>query len=111
VERVKILVAVHAELSRNEIMGIFTLNTQAPPSFEMHPPTRPHTGLRRLFAAAIVNDQFCETLLSKPEEALANGYLGQTFALTDHEKMVIKSVRADTLTDFAQKVNRALKGG
>jgi len=93
-------------------MAMLTFNTQASSSFDLdiHKSISPRTGLHRLFTAAIVNNQFCETLLSRPEEALANGYLGQTFALTDHEKMIIKSVRADTLTDFAQKVNRALKG-
>jgi len=67
------------------------------------------TGLHRLFAAAIVSDQFRETLLREPEAALANGYLGQPFALTDQEKTIIESVRANTLTDLAQKVNQALK--
>jgi hypothetical protein len=72
-------------------------------------PANTRTGLHRLFAAAIVSDQFRETLLHKPEEALAKGYLGQTFTLTDQEQILIKSIRADTLTDLAQKVNRALK--
>ncbi|MEO5886953.1 MAG: hypothetical protein ABIQ77_04745 [Anaerolineales bacterium] len=67
------------------------------------------TGLHRLFAAAIVSDQFRETLLREPEAALASGYLGQMFALTDQEKTIIESVRANTLTDLAQKVNQALK--
>ncbi len=66
-------------------------------------------GLQRLFAAAVVNDQFREVLLRKPEEALANGYLGQAFMLTDRERTIIQSIRADSLTDFAQQVNRALK--
>ena len=68
------------------------------------------TGLHRLFAAAIVSDQFREKLLREPEAALANGYLGQTFALTDMEEKIIKSVRASTLADLAQKVNHALRG-
>jgi hypothetical protein len=67
------------------------------------------TALHRLFAAAIVNDQFRNTLLREPDKALANGYLGQTFALSDQEKKIIKAIRAETLTDFAQKVNQALK--
>jgi hypothetical protein len=67
------------------------------------------TGLHRLFAAAIVSNQFRETLLREPEAALANGYLGQTFALTDLEETIIKSVRASTLADLAQKVNHALR--
>lgn len=89
-------------------MAMFTFNIQASSSFDIR--TSPRAGLHRLFAAAIVNDQFRETLLNRPEEALANGYLGQIFVLTDQEKMIIKSTRADTLTDLAQKVNRALKG-
>jgi hypothetical protein len=67
------------------------------------------TGLHRLFAAAIVSNQFRETLLREPEAALANGYLGQKFVLTDREETIIKSVRANTLTDLAQKVNHALR--
>jgi len=67
------------------------------------------TALHRLFAAAIVSDQFRATLLREPEQALANGYLGQTFPLTDQEKKIIKTIRAENLTDFAQKVNQALK--
>lgn len=41
--------------------------------------------------------------------ALEGGYLGQAFALTDQEKTIISNVRARDLTDFAQKVNQALK--
>jgi len=67
------------------------------------------SALHRLFAAAVVSDQFRKMLLRAPEEALANGYLGQTFPLTDQEKRIIKTIRAETLTDFAQKVNQALK--
>jgi hypothetical protein len=67
------------------------------------------SGLHRLFTAAIVNSQFREKLLSEPELALAGGYLGQAFALSDQEKTIISSVRARDLTDFAQKVNQALK--
>lgn len=67
------------------------------------------SGLHRLFAAAIVSDRFRKTLLSEPETALASGYLGQSFTLTDQERKVINAVRAENLTDFAQKVNRALK--
>ena len=93
-------------------MSMFTFKSQATSSFDFptHSPTVPRAGLPRLFAAAIVNDEFCETLLHRPEEALAQGYLGQAFSLTDQERTIIKSVRANTLTDFAQKVNRALKG-
>jgi len=91
-------------------MTMLTFNTYSSHPTSLGKPGNARTGLHRLFAAAIVSDQFRETLLHKPEEALANGYLGQTFMLTDQEKTLIKSIRADTLTDLAQKVNRALKG-
>lgn len=88
-------------------MTMLTLDSY--PALQVSKPVSTRTGLHRLFAAAVVSDQFRETLLNKPEEALANGYLGQTFALTDREKTIIKTIRANTLTDLAQKVNRALK--
>ena len=90
-------------------MAMFTLDYPTQP-LRVRNPTTARTGLHRLFAAAIVNDQFRETLLSRPDDALASGYLGQTFSLTDQEITIITSIRADTLTDLAQKVNRALKG-
>jgi hypothetical protein len=90
-------------------MTMLTLDNQSPASFDFRKTTSKRTGLQRLFAAAIVSDQFRKTLLRKPEEALAKGYLGQPFMLTDQEKLLIESIHADTLTDLAQKVNRALK--
>lgn len=68
-------------------------------------------GLSRLFAAAVVSRQFRETLLREPEAAIREGYLGQAFQLTDQEQKLLGSIRADSLTDLAQKVNRALKQG
>ena len=90
-------------------MTMLTFNTYPASALGIPRPSVGRTGLHRLFAAAIVSDQFRETLLREPESAMANGYLGQTFALTDQEKTIIKSVRANTLTDLAQKVNQALK--
>jgi len=90
-------------------MSMLTVDAYSASSLGFRRTSVGRTGLHRLFAAAIVSDQFRETLLREPEAALANGYLGQTFALTDQEKTIIKSVRASTLTDLAQKVNHALK--
>ena len=90
-------------------MTVFPLDLPTRPTFSLHASRSQRAGLPRLFAAAVVNDQFREILLRRPEEALANGYLGQPFLLTDQEKTLIKSIQADTLTDLAQKVNPALK--
>lgn len=88
---------------------MFTADTQTVSSFGYQKPTIQRKGLHRLFAAAIVSNQFRETLLKEPEAALANGYLGQPFSLSDQEKVIIQSVRATNLADLAQKVNQALK--
>lgn len=90
-------------------MAMLTIDTYPAPALGFRQNSTRRTGLHRLFAAAVVSGQFRETLLRKPEEALAKGYLGQAFVLTDDETSIIKSIRAETLTDFAQKVNRALK--
>jgi hypothetical protein len=90
-------------------MTLFSLDVHPVSAFDYRKPTDGRVGLHRLFAAAVVSHQFRETLLRKPEEALTKGYLGQPFILTDQEQMLIRSIRAETLTDLAQKVNRALK--
>src|SRR6266516_4740027 len=102
------VVAVGASLLlRRKPMTMLTLDIYSNPTQGFQKPPVPRTALHRLFAAAIVSDQFRKTLLRAPEEALANGYLGQTFPLTDQEKKIIKTIRAENLTDFAQKVNQA----
>ncbi|HLF72968.1 MAG TPA: hypothetical protein VI524_01370 [Anaerolineales bacterium] len=88
---------------------MLTFDAYSTSSRGLRRPSAERSGLHRLFAAAIVSDQFRTTLLREPERALANGYLGQTFTLTDQEKTIIRNVRAKNLTDFAQKVNQALK--
>jgi hypothetical protein len=90
-------------------MTMLTMDARSASSFNYRKPGSDRSGLHRLFTAAIVNSQFREKLLREPENALACGYLGQAFTLTDQEKTIISNVRARDLTDFAQKVNQALK--
>ena len=68
-----------------------------------------HAGLSRLFAAAVVNRDFRAELLREPEAALAKGYYGQTFTLSADERSLVTSIRADSLSDLARQVNRALR--
>jgi hypothetical protein len=42
---------------------------------------------------------------------LVNGYPGQTEPLSEDEKMLITSIRAESLSDLAKQVNWALKNG
>ncbi len=90
-------------------MAMLTFDAYTASSAGFRKPPAERGGLHRLFAAAIVNDQFRKTLLREPERALANGYLGQPFTLSDQEKAIIRTIRAENLTDLAQKVNQALK--
>lgn len=90
-------------------MTMLTLDASPSVSFKYRAPISKQSGLHRLFAAAVVNSQFRESLLCEPDTALAKGYLGQSFSLTDQEMNIVRTVRAKDLTDFAQKVNQALK--
>jgi hypothetical protein len=65
-------------------------------------------GLSQLFEAAVVNRQFCQLLLSQPEAALRQGYLGNAFDLTLEEQSLIISIQARSLPDLAQQVTTAL---
>jgi hypothetical protein len=66
-------------------------------------------GLSKLFEAAVVNRQFCLLLLSQPETALQQGYLGNSFDLTLDEKALIISIQANSLPDLAQQVTAVLR--
>lgn len=66
------------------------------------------TGLNKLFAAAVVNNQFCQLLLDQPELALQQGYFGDSFDLSLEEHALLISVRAESLPDLARQVTKAL---
>lgn len=66
------------------------------------------TAISNLFEAAVINDQFCQLLLSKPEKAIKQGYQGNSFELTSEEQDLIISINANSLSDLAQQVTRAL---
>jgi hypothetical protein len=66
-------------------------------------------GLSRLFEAAVVNRQFCQLLLSQPETALRQGYMGHSFDLTFEEQALIISVQANSLPDLAHQLTTALR--
>ncbi len=70
--------------------------------------SRNNIGLSKLFEAAVINRQFRQLLLNHPEIALQQGYMGNTFELTSEEQALIVSIRANSLTDLAQQVNKVL---
>ena len=76
---------------------------------EITKPTRNVAGLSKLFEAAVVNRQFRALLLNNPEKALQQGYQGNKFDLTLEEQNLIISIHANTLSELAQQVTRALR--
>ena len=71
-------------------------------------PVDAHAGLSGLFAAAVVSKSFCNLLLSAPEKALQQGYMGKTFALSAEDASLIVSLNAKSLPDLAKQVVRTL---
>lgn len=65
-------------------------------------------GLSKLFEAAVLNRQFCQLLLSQPEAALGQGYMGNTFDLTSEEQALLISIQANSLPELAKQVTAAL---
>lgn len=63
-----------------------------------------HKSLNQLLCAAAINRRFCEMLLHDPAQALATGYMSQTFTLTPEEREVVTGIRAEHLADFAAQV-------
>ena len=68
------------------------------------------SGISRLLAAAVINRDFRDLLLSDPERALDQGYQGESFNLDYREKRLVLSVRAGSLTDFALQLMSSLEG-
>ena len=59
--------------------------------------------LNRLIAAAVVNQSFCQTLLTNPANALT-GVGVERFDFTLTERELILSIHAMTLEEFADQV-------
>jgi hypothetical protein len=71
-------------------------------------PQSSHAGLSSVFAAAVVSQSFCQLLLSRPEQALQQGYMGQQFRLSAEDTSLIVSMSAHSLKDLAKQVVRTL---
>ena len=69
-----------------------------------------HKSLNQLVCAATINARFRETLLSNPAKALASGYFGHSFALTQEERELVLGIRAKGLEDFAAQVYSFVSG-
>ncbi len=57
--------------------------------------------LNRLLSAAVVSKCFRNLLLTNPEIALASGYQGETFNLSDADRSWLFSIKPNDLVDLA----------
>ena len=64
-----------------------------------HPLTS--AAISRLMAAAVVNKNFRDLLLTSPQDALEAGFQGEDFHLDCAERKAILSIQAGDLADFA----------
>jgi hypothetical protein len=85
---------------------IYTKTLQVPIAFEIQQAPDDHLELNRLIAAAVVNSNFCQLLIDDPALALQNGYQGETFLLSDEERALILSIRANSLAALARELVR-----
>jgi hypothetical protein len=74
--------------------------------FEQHVTVRKgqkeQSNINRLLAAAVVSRQFCSLLLSDPVRAIAAGYAGEQFSLTEDEYELVLFAHGSTLPEFAK---------
>ncbi len=85
---------------------IYTKTLQVPISLAIQQASDDHLELNRLLAAAVVSPQFCRLLLEEPCLALQNGYQGETFLLSEEERALVLSIRAETLAELARELVR-----
>ena len=62
--------------------------------------------ISKLLSAAIVDRSFQKVLLTRPEEAMANGYNGEIFNLTEDDQAMIMTIQATSIKDFATQLVR-----
>lgn len=63
----------------------------------------------RLICAAVVDSRFRKMLLVDPVKAIALGYNGEAFLITDEQASHLNSIKASTLKDFASQLVSPLK--
>ena len=68
-----------------------------------------HTHIRsndinRLFAAAVIDREFCQLLLTNPTGAIIQGYYGEKFQLPPETTAQLQSIHAASLSEFARQL-------
>lgn len=56
----------------------------------------------RLLSAALVDERFCQLLLTNPNEAITEGYNGQQFHFSEAQRVRMSSLRANSLSAWTK---------
>jgi hypothetical protein len=65
-----------------------------------------HPEYSRILSAAVINRNFREKLLTDPVQAVASGFNGESFHLTENEKKELTALKGLTLSEFALQISR-----
>jgi len=71
---------------------------------------RDDDAVNRLICAAVVDKKFCQLLLRDPALAIASGYRGESFDLSEEDRLSIQSIQASSLSDFAHQLFQQING-
>jgi hypothetical protein len=66
--------------------------------------------INRLFAAAVIDREFCQLLLTNPYGAIVKGYYGEKFQLSPETTAQLQSIHAASLSDFARQLTTQHNG-
>lgn len=66
------------------------------------------SSLRRLLAAAVINQFYCELLLKTPAQAVKAGFGGEMFPMSEATLTVVAAVKAGTLSEFIYSINEKI---
>lgn len=80
--------------------GMALANGKADPDATLHRRSR-NRDVSRLLSAALVSAKFQQMVLQRPERALAEGYMGQSFDLGAGDSAIVCSGQANTLQELA----------
>ena len=65
-----------------------------------------HPEYSRILSAAVINQRFRVKLLSDPVKAIASGFNGESFDLSESECKELSSLKGLSLSEFALQLSR-----
>ena len=66
-----------------------------------------HPEYSRILSAAVINERFRDKLLNDPAKAIATGFNGESFSLSEDERNELSSLKGLSLSEFALQLSRS----